>query len=51
MRHIAAISRGRPAHAFYYQLSLTEKLMELATVASFADAVLGMVKGLFGSAE
>lgn len=47
MRHVTPISRAMPAHAFYYNISLTQKLTELATLASFGDAVLGMVKGLF----
>jgi len=48
MKHIVVVSRTRPAPAFYYQLSFTEKLMELATLASFADSAVGAVKGLLG---
>jgi len=42
MRHIHAVTR--PARAFYYQLSLTQKIMELATLGSFVDSALGVVK-------
>jgi len=48
---VAPISRRRPAKAFYYNLSLTQKVMELATIASFADSALGMLKGLFRGEE
>lgn len=51
MKHVIPISRQRPAKAFYYNLSLTQKIMELATIASFADSALGMLKGLFGAEE
>ncbi len=60
MKHFAPISRpyydptyGRrqPLPAFYYQLSLTQKLMELATLASMADSLLGSVKNLFAARE
>lgn len=51
MKHTHAISRRRPLPAFYYQISLTQKLTELATFASFADAAVGVVKGLFTSSE
>lgn len=46
MRHVTTISRQRPAMAFYYNLSLTQKIMELATIASFADSFLGSIKGV-----
>jgi len=51
IRHVIPVSRQRPAKAFYYNLSLTQKIMELATIASFADSALGMIKGLFGAEE
>ncbi len=47
MRHVKPVSRAVPTQAFYYNISLTQKLTEIATLASFADAVLGTVKGLF----
>ena len=47
MRHLSGISRRRPLPAFYYQIGLTQKLTELATLASFLDSFLGVVKGLF----
>jgi len=47
MKHIACVSRRVPAPAFYYQVSLAEKISELATLASFVDSALGSVKGLF----
>jgi len=47
MKHIANISRNRPVPAYYYQLSLTQKIMELGTLASFADSFVGVIKGLF----
>ena len=60
MRHVVPVSRPyndptygrrRPLPAFYYQLSLTQKLMELATVVSMADSLLGSVKNLFAARE
>lgn len=51
MKHLAHISRRQPLPAFYYQISLTEKLFELATLASFADSFLGVIKGLFAPQE
>lgn len=44
MRHIGVVTRAYPAKAFYYQLSLTQKIMELATLGSFADSALGVLK-------
>lgn len=46
MRHITSISRSNPAKAFYYNISLTQKISELATIASFLDTALGAIKGL-----
>jgi len=51
MKHHRIISRNRPQPAFYYQISLTEKLMELATIASFLDSFVGTIKGLFTPQE
>jgi len=51
MKHVTPVSRLRPAKALYYNISLTQKIMELATIASFADSALGMLKGLFGAEE
>ena len=51
MKHVTPVSRLRPAKAFYYNLSLTQKIMELATISSFADSALGMLKGLFAAEE
>lgn len=51
MKHVVPVSRRQPLPAFYYQLSLTQKLIELATVASMADSLLGSVKNLFAAPE
>ena len=49
MRHVVPMSRPRPLPAFYYQLSLTQKILELATLASFADSVVGAVKNVLNA--
>jgi hypothetical protein len=51
MKHFTFVSKERPAPAFYYQLSLTEKILELATLASFLDSFVGAVKNVFDAAE
>jgi hypothetical protein len=51
MRHLIVISRRRPVPALYYQVSLTQKIMELATLASFADSFLGVIKGVVNPQE
>lgn len=51
MNHLSRISRGRPLPALYYQISLTQKIMELATLASFVDSFIGVIKGLFNPQE
>ncbi len=45
MRHIKTVSRNVPAKAFYYNLSLTQKLTELATIVSALDSVKNMLVG------
>lgn len=51
MKHVRVITRTRPMPAFYYNISLTQKITELATIASFVDSALGMIKGLFPSEQ
>ncbi len=51
VKHVRGITRQRPAPAFYYYVSLTQKITELATIASFADSIFGMIKGLFSSPQ
>ena len=46
MKHTKPVSRSIPAKAFYYNISLTQKISELSTIASFADTVIGAVKNL-----
>jgi hypothetical protein len=46
MKHTRNLSR-MPAPAFYYQLTLMEKIEELATFASFVDSVAGEIKDFF----
>jgi len=50
VKHVSTITQARPAYCFYYNVSLTQKITELATLASFADAILGMLKGGMSSA-
>lgn len=51
MKHVVPVSRRRPLPAFYYQLSLTEKILELATLASFADSAVGAVKNVLNARQ
>ncbi|MDQ1256750.1 MAG: hypothetical protein QG656_1350 [Candidatus Hydrogenedentes bacterium] len=46
MTHTRPISRPLPVKAFYYNISLTQKISELATIASLLDTVIGTVKTL-----
>lgn len=50
MRHVKAVSR-KPAPAFYYQLTLMEKIEELATLGSLVDSVARLVKELLPSED
>ncbi len=44
MKHIRTTTQSRPAKAYFYNISLTQKLSELTTIVS----LVGSVKGLFG---
>ena len=45
MKHVAWVSKARPAKAYYYNVSLTQKLSEVVTIVSLLESLKGMVIG------
>ncbi|HOZ46411.1 MAG TPA: hypothetical protein PLO37_14930 [Candidatus Hydrogenedentes bacterium] len=51
MKHLMPMSRPLPAKAYYYNLSLAQKLSELTTLVSVVVMIVDLVGGLFTPEE
>lgn len=47
MKHLNPVSRPIPLKAYYYNISLTQKLGELVTIVSIAESIKNMIVSLF----